>query len=367
MKKINLFIPNFYPGGAEKVCITLANELSSRYSITLYVCDNDGPLKSEIDTRVVVKTLHYKKSSANILEIRQILKGDLDAYNLVFLTHQILSVLIAAVGLRTKRIVVSERNDLKRDLSALSLFKRFALSKLVWLFYRRADKIICVSDGVLRSVADLSGYTDNLVTVYNPVLGPSSDKLSKHELPTDIEKLLANKKVILSVGRLEFQKNHKLLIRTFAKFQQRFSEAVLLIAGEGSEREHLERLILQKGLSKSVYLLGFVKNPFPLYVRADCFILSSNFEGLPGVLVQALAYCKHVIATDCESGPREILKNGELGQLVRIKDEPSLLDAMCRVFNCEAEYINFIDRDLGRFNVLANVKKYEELITECEK
>ena len=93
MKKINFFIPSFAPGGAEKVCITLANELSSRYSITLYVCDNEGPLKSEVGPGVLVQTLRYKRSSANILEIRKILKSDLDAYNLVFLTHQILSVL----------------------------------------------------------------------------------------------------------------------------------------------------------------------------------------------------------------------------------------------------------------------------------
>lgn len=364
MKKLNFFIPNFHPGGAEKVCITLANELSLRYSITIYTNENAGSLKSEIYSEVKVKTLRHKKAFANILAIRRILKCNTGSYNVVFLTHQILAVLIAATGLRTKRMIVSERNDLKRDLIGLPLLKRYLFSKLIWLFYRRADKIICVSEGVLQSVAELSGYTNNLVTVYNPVLGPLTEKLSKQKLPDHIEKLVINKKVLLNVGRLEVQKNHKLLISTFAKFQKKVDDSVLLIAGEGSERKELEQQILKAGLSKSVYLIGHIKNPYPLYVRADCFVLSSDFEGLPGVLIQALAYCKHIISTDCESGPREILKNGKLGHLIRTKDEDGLLSALCNVFNHEIQYVNFIERDLGRFNVLENVKKYEEIIIQ---
>lgn len=364
MKKINFFLPNFHAGGAERVCINLANDLSTRHLVTLYVNENVGPMKYELGNNIDVRELRYRKAFANILQIRKILQSNVDAYNVVFLTHQILVVLIASTGLDLNRMIVSERNHLINDLAGLPIFKRYIFKKLIRIFYPKADKIICVSDGVLSSVAKVCGFRDNLMTIYNPVIGNSTHRLSEENLPVYVENIVNGRKVILTVGRLEDQKNHKLLINAFAKFYAEFSDAVLLIAGEGSRKKQLENQIKQLKLGKSVYLLGYIENPFPLFSRADCFVLSSNFEGLPGVLIQALAYSKNVIATDCESGPREILKDGTLGQLVKTGDELGLKNAMMKVFKNQVNSVKFTDRDLERFEIAENIKKYEEIITQ---
>jgi glycosyltransferase involved in cell wall biosynthesis len=101
-----------------------------------------------------------------------------------------------------------------------------------------------------------------------------------------------------------------------------------VILGEGPERPHLEGLVGSLGLTSEVDLPGFVTNPFAYMARAAVFVLSSAWEGMPGVLIQALACGAPVVATDCESGPREVLQSGRFGRLVPVGDVPALAEAI---------------------------------------
>jgi glycosyltransferase involved in cell wall biosynthesis len=102
----------------------------------------------------------------------------------------------------------------------------------------------------------------------------------------------------------------------------------LIILGEGDERENLVRLAKELEILDSVCLPGFIENPYPYMKKAALFVLSSRFEGLPGVLIEALYCGTPVIATDCPGGSREILANGRFGQLVPVGDPDSLADAI---------------------------------------
>jgi glycosyltransferase involved in cell wall biosynthesis len=133
--------------------------------------------------------------------------------------------------------------------------------------------------------------------------------------------------VILAVGRLTAQKDFSTLIRAFAEVR-RSCPARLLILGEAEERPALEALVKQLGLEQAVSLPGFVANPYPYMVRAALFVLSSRWEGLPGVLIEALYCGTPAISTGCPSGPREILADGQYGQLAPVGDVQALAQAM---------------------------------------
>jgi glycosyltransferase involved in cell wall biosynthesis len=132
---------------------------------------------------------------------------------------------------------------------------------------------------------------------------------------------------VLAVGRLTAQKAFDVLIQAFARVRKT-RLARLLILGEGEERSALEAMIRQFGLAQDIGLPGFVPNPYPYMAHAALFVLSSEFEGLPTVLVEAMSVGTPVIATDCPSGPREILMDGRHGQLVPMGDPIALADAI---------------------------------------
>ncbi|MCY4489744.1 MAG: glycosyltransferase [Deltaproteobacteria bacterium] len=136
--------------------------------------------------------------------------------------------------------------------------------------------------------------------------------------------------VILSAGRLSAQKDYPTLIKAFSRVAEE-RPCRLIILGEGRRRRRLERLLKNLGLTDRASLPGWVDNPFAFMSRAALFVLSSRYEGLPGVLIQALACGSPCVSTDCPTGPAEILRGGELGPLVPVGDPLPLAEAMTSV------------------------------------
>jgi glycosyltransferase involved in cell wall biosynthesis len=135
-------------------------------------------------------------------------------------------------------------------------------------------------------------------------------------------------RLILSVGRLAPQKNHVLLLDAFARLAGERKDAHLVILGEGRERPALERRLEELELRGRAHLPGFVGDPAPWYAAASAFVLSSNWEGLPTVLIEALLYGCPIVSTRCPSGPEEILEDGRYGRLVPMNDTGALADAI---------------------------------------
>jgi glycosyltransferase involved in cell wall biosynthesis len=200
---------------------------------------------------------------------------------------------------------------------------------LVGHFYRWADAITACSDGVADDLAATSGLPRDLITtIYNPVVNPAL--LEKAEEQPDHPWLAQGEPpVILGVGRLRPQKDFETLIRAFAALRRR-RPARLLILGTGPEQERLESLVRELDLQRDVELAGFRQNATAYMSRAALFALSSAWEGLPTVIIEALACGCPVVSTDCVSGPSEILEGGRYGRLAPVGDAPALAEAMER-------------------------------------
>ncbi len=226
------------------------------------------------------------------------------------------------------RVIVSERNmpSLKSG-GARAKRKWRALPRLIPSFYPMADVVSAVSCDVGNDLARLIGVPEDRVEItYNPVVTPELREMASES--TDHPWLQGNgPPVILGVGALRPQKNFELLVRAFAQVRGKV-DARLVILGEGPLRSELEALVAQFRLESDVDLVGFVDNPFPYMSRASALVLSSHYEGLPGVLVQAMACGCPVVSTDCPGGSREILMNGELGELVPVGHSEPMAEAI---------------------------------------
>lgn len=229
-------------------------------------------------------------------------------------------------GSKTK-IIVTARNTMSIEVAHASKKKIRHIPGAVQQFYPRASAIVGVSKGVSDDLADILQFSrHHVVTIHNPVVSPDiSEKIQKkvsHPWFGD-----GQIPVVLGIGRLRPQKDFSTLLRAFAQVRKQ-KKARLMILGEGNLRSELEILAVELGIDKDVAFPGLVDNPFAYLARAAVFVLSSRWEGLPGVLIQALACGCPVVSTDCPSGPAEILENGKYGKLVPVQDTEAMAQAI---------------------------------------
>ena len=222
------------------------------------------------------------------------------------------------------RMVTSERAHLS------TVIQRAGWGSLVPIIrrtYPRADVRVAVSQGVADDLSSLARISrDDVVAIYNPVVHAGLSELAKARLEHPWFDRAASP-VILGVGRLEAQKDFATLLKAFARVR-RCRRARLVILGEGAARADLETLAETLGVARDVDLPGAVRNPHAYMARAAVFALSSRWEGLPRVVIEALAAGCPVVSTDCPSGPAEILEGGAYGRLVPVGDSRALAEAV---------------------------------------
>lgn len=324
--RLALFVPSLRGGGAERVMLELAHGFVSRgISTDLVLPQADGPYLSHVRPGVRLVNLRASRVLSSLPGLVRYLRRDRPTALLATLTHANLVALWARRlgGVRT-RVVVREANTLSVGKTA-GLRNRI-LPALARTFYRWADAVVAVSEGVASDLIQTAGVPHERVHVlHNPIVTPQLIELARADL--DHPWFAADAPpVVLAVGRLTPQKDFQTLIRAFHGLRNR--SARLMILGEGPERPRLEALVASLGLTSEVRLPGFVTNPFAYMAHAAVFVLSSAWEGMPGVLIQALACGAPVVATDCESGPREVLQNGRFGRLVPVGDVSALAEAI---------------------------------------
>jgi glycosyltransferase involved in cell wall biosynthesis len=233
---------------------------------------------------------------------------------------------------------------------------------MVRRYFRDAGAILAVSDGVaddLAAVASLPRCT--IRTIYNPVV--TSDLLKQASVPMAHPWFSPGAPpVILGVGRLAAQKDFAMLIRAFARI--RAGRLIrLMILGEGKKRRELEELADSLGVRQDLALPGFEENPFAYMARAAVFVLSSAYEGLPGVLIQAMACGCPVVSTDCPSGPREILEHGSYGPLVPVGDDTAMAEAIQTVLDASPSHERLRVR-AAEFSMDRAVEQHLEVLFE---
>jgi glycosyltransferase involved in cell wall biosynthesis len=227
-------------------------------------------------------------------------------------------------------VVVSERIALSQHCDRESSRRKWRwryLPSLVRRNYPNADAIVAVSDQVADDLSVITGLPRTAIkTIYNPVVDSCLRAQAAEPL---LHPWFAPQAapVVLGVGRLTEQKDFSTLIRAFSRVRAR-REVRLMLLGEGKQRGLLQGLVESLGLGEDVEMPGFVTNPFQFMARASVLVLSSEYEGLPGVIIQALACGCPVVSTDCPGGSAEILDGGRYGPLVKVGDEVALSQAI---------------------------------------
>jgi len=370
-KKIAFFLPKLTHGGAERVIIDIANNLSERgYFIDIVLAKGGNVYIDEISTSINVIDLKCKSTFLSFFPLSRYIKQSCPDGIISALSHANCAVLLARKINNNKiktNVVVSERNISFQNTTNKIGFKRIALNFLIKYLYPDAKCIITVSKGVRESIINTYKFKRNQVKcIYNPIDLKKINKLkSKNFLNSAIidELKTENQKIILSVGSLTPQKNYSLLIKAFKIVREKIN-CKLIILGEGPERSKLDELCRNLEIdSKSICLPGFIANPFPYMKACDLYVLSSLWEGLPNVLIQALACECRIVSTDCDAGPREILEDGKWGRLTKVNDINELADAMIEQLNKKNQnYSNSRKGRLNRFKVADVTDQYLEAL-----
>lgn len=358
-KHIAIFLPSLRGGGAERVMVTLANGFAARgFRTDLVLAKAVGPYLEEVAANVRVVDLGSSRVALSLLPLMRYLRQSRPMAMLSALGH---ANVIAAVakqlsGVRT-RLVVSEHTTLSDEVIRKRTGRARLLPFLMTKTYRLADSIVAVSEGSANALSKRIGVSRNAVRViYNPIDCERIRGLSpeKPQHPWFQEDGLP---IVLAVGRLTAAKDHKTLIRAFARVRQQ-QTVRLVVLGEGECRTELESLVTTLGLDDCVSMPGFADNPFQYMRRAQLFVLSSAWEGLPTVLLEAMACGTKVVSTNCRSGPSEILEHGKWGDLVPVGDAEALADSIIKNLD-EQKAVNF-DHRLKEFSPSKILDTYED-------
>lgn len=329
--KVAIYIPSVEGGGAERVTVTLANAFAQRgVKVDLVLATATGPYLSQVSPAVKIVDLQASRVLASAPRLISYLRRERPQAMLSVLNHaNVIAVAAKAVARVPTRLVVSEHNTLSSAVGKVTPLRRLAEIGIMKLSYSLADGIVGVSNGVADDLASEIGFPrSRITTVYNPI----DAELIRFKSMSEVEHpwfASGQPPVVLGIGRLTPQKNFSLLLNALAHLRKTSRRDVrLMILGEGELRPQLEQEVRALGLQESVALPGFVNNPYA-YVRASAlFALSSSWEGLPTVLIEAMACGARVVSTACPSGPDEILEGGKWGRLVPTGNPEALSNAI---------------------------------------
>ena len=325
---IAFFLPAVRGGGAQRVVVNLVQGISERgIPVDLVLAEADGVFLSHLPPAVRLIDLRARRLIGSLRPLAEYLRREQPRVLVSSMSHANLVALWAArLAGRVTPVVVTEHNTMSQANQHENVVSRNLWPILLRRFYPWASSVVAVSRGAADDLARTSGFPRSQVeVVYNPVITASVMALAREE-PGHPWFEPDQPPVILGVGRLTRQKDFPNLIHAFAQLRSR-REARLIILGEGEDRAELERLIAELQLTPDVALPGF-QNAMAYMARSALFVLSSAWEGLPTVLIEALAAGTRVVSTDCPSGPREILQEGRLGALVPVGDPAALARAM---------------------------------------
>jgi glycosyltransferase involved in cell wall biosynthesis len=324
-KRLAFLLPDMRGGGAERVALTLMADFVERgYEIDLLLCEAAGELLPLLPPSIRVVDLRAPRIRNAILPLRRYLRERKPlAMQVSMWPLTAVAVIAHRLAGSTARLVLSDHVALSKQYGASAGTMRL-LSASTKLLYPLADATVVVSEDAAADLAMISGIRrEDLEVVYNPVPAPAVI-----EGTPDIEAMWGSSgKRILTVGSLKEQKNHLLLIRSFARLRRKL-DAKLMILGGGELLPKLQAEAASEGVAEDVIFPGFSVDPWPFYASADLFALSSDYEGYPLVMIEAMRAGLPVVSTDCRSGPREILGGGDYGELVPCGDAEALADAM---------------------------------------
>jgi glycosyltransferase involved in cell wall biosynthesis len=363
VKQVLVFRPALGDGGADRVTVTLLQHLDrARFAPSLALVRRSGVLAGEVPGDVPVLDLGAPRLAAAVPSLARVIRERRPDV-VVCTAGGANTIAVAAHWLaRSKaRLVLSERSSLRRrDRSGLRAAVELRLKRMA---YRRADLVTAVSEGVARDLVELLAVEPSRVhVVYNPMI--ADDLAARAAEPVTHPWFVMPEPILLAVGRLVEIKDYPTMLAALAEIR-RTIPARLAILGDGPLRGELEARARSLSLGDAVAFLGYDKNPYRYMKRARLVIQSSRAEGLPGVLIQSLACGTPVVATDCDHGPREVVRDGGDGYLVRVGDAQALARRALTILGDTA-----LGARLGaagaegarRFSIAASMQRYHAAI-----
>lgn len=348
-------LPDLSGGGAEKVMVNLCNEFVRRgFDVTLALFRDTGPLVTSVSPVILKKVLAskannkspssgesvpnlYSRIRSRIFQISGIVTLFRSIPNDAIIISSLndpnfLAVFVNKILGEKLRVVCVQHNNLGASFQSRTLHARFWRHAVPWAL-REAFGVVAVSKGIAEDLARAHGISRKKISViYNPVIAtqfyPDSIFLSDPFFNADV-----GPRPFVVVGRLVKQKRIADVIIAISKNRLLGYDHRLAILGSGPEESKLYSLVLNLGLGDSVKFYGFVADPYPYIKNSEALILSSEYEGLPTVIIEALWLHTKVIASDCDFGPRELLGDGRFGKLYPVGEIDALSTCMIESLN----------------------------------
>ena len=357
-------------GGAQRVMAHLINYLDKdKYDIYLVLFNNIMNYEVNLPHSHIL-FLNWKRKIdffKLIFKLKSIFTGYRPDISISFCDYpNIISVISRLISRRKFKLIISERNYSKIYIFEKHRFGWLYKHLMKWT-YPKADAVVSVSKSIESYlVEDLDVSYQKIKTIYNPLFIEEIRKKMQEDVDFPIFKYNPrNTQVLISVGRLEEQKRFDVLLRAFSLVRKKGKDVFLIILGEGVLLQELEKLSLRLNISEHVHFVGFQRNPYAWISKADIFVLSSDYEGFPNVLTEAMACGIPVVSTDCPSGPKEIITNGKDGILVPRANEEALSDAillLLRKDDLRIELSKAGERRVGDFEINRIMQQYEVLL-----
>jgi glycosyltransferase involved in cell wall biosynthesis len=384
MKKVAIFIPSLERGGVERNVVYLAKGLiEHNFDVDLLTANASEVFLKQLPDSVRVVKLAIRVMPprlggifSNRLRLALSILPALFSYFFNQHPEAVISFQSSVAAIWAKRLTRSKTHLIVRESNTASVAtasNKDWFSKLVPYLkrcsYSKADAIVAVSKGVAEDLAqNIRIPRDRIHVIYNPTFDDSI--VRKAAEPLEHEWFQPGQPpVILGVGRLTQQKDFATLLKAFSIVLKEIP-ARLLILGEGHKRDELKALAVELRIQDDVQFYGFEVNPYKYMVRANVFVLSSIYEGLPNALIEAQALGVPVVSTDCPSGPREILLNGMTGLLVPVGDFQALAREILWLLENKDRAMPFIEeghKQIGRFRPDRTLKQYLKLLDESNR
>jgi glycosyltransferase involved in cell wall biosynthesis len=358
---VMLYTHGFDGGGAERVMVMLANYWAEAGAQVVMVTNvGDGPLRRDLSPRVAALSLDRKRGLLAAPALGAAIRDRAPRALVSSMTEQNITACFARRILgRHVRVITVEQNFASDALARKARWRRVILPRLMRAAYPAADAVTAVSQAAARDLEVLLRRPEGFVRVlHNPVwpLRPDPDAA-----PAELHPWLAGPDpVLLNVGRLVPQKNHRNLLEALA-IVRAARPVRLLVLGDGPLRAELEARATALGVRGAVDFLGFRREVADFLRFSDLFVLSSDWEGLPLSLIEALKMGTPVVSTDCRSGPRELLEDGRYGELVPVGDPQQLAAGVLRALDSAPAREAMMAR-AADFDVDAVARRYEALM-----
>jgi len=359
-KKLIIFIPSIEDGGVEKNLFIISNYLSTKINnIELITCNNNYKNKFSSKINIISPNNNFFWNKKRIIKY---------LLCLIILFYRIIvnnrKVVIFAFQANIYAILISKILHVKiitRSNSSPSGWSKNYLKKLLFKFLlKKADKIIVNSLEFQKEF--YSKFKIHTICIYNPFDKKIIDSKSTKKIKNKF--FNKNNLKIINVGRLTEQKDQITILKALKFINSKFN-AKLLIVGKGAEYNFLKEYIKNNNLYSNVKLLGYKSNPFPYIRSSHIVVLTSKFEGLPNILLEAQYLKKYIISTNCPTGPNEILLNGKFGSLIKIGNYRDLAKKINDYYK-NKKLINKMIlqgfKAMDRFDYEMNCRKYFKLV-----